>query len=154
MMVNPDPSKATEGERTSSNYADRMNSAEALLGTYKPSARDYIAANAMMQGGATTSIAANSVLSAEGQRYYQAAADWVRAKLRKESGAVISPQEMAQEIKTYFPLPNDDDETIAQKAQARQQALQGMRGMAGRAATPQPQRPGQSSNKVVDFGDY
>ena len=73
------------------------------------------------------------MLSPKGQKYYQAAADWVRAKLRKESGATIPPDEMAQEIKTYFPIPGDYKETIRQKAAARKQAEAGMIGMAGRA---------------------
>jgi hypothetical protein len=136
LMVNPDPSKATEGERTSSNYADRMRAAEALLGSYTPNAKEYMAARMVMQSGPIVASGANKYLSPEGQTYYQAASDWVRAKLRKESGAVISPQEMEQEIKTYFPLPNDAPGTISQKKAAREQALSGMRQMAGRAASP------------------
>lgn len=126
----------TEGERTAANYLGRMQSTESLLGDYKPTARDYIAAQQLMSGGAVRSSVANSFLSPEGQKYYQAAADWVRAKLRKESGAVISPEEMAQEIKTYFPLPNDSAETIEQKRQARLQAQRGMQQMSGRAVQP------------------
>jgi hypothetical protein len=136
LMVNPDPSKATEGERTSSNYADRMRAAEALLGSYTPNAKEYMAARMVMQSGPIVASGANKYLSPEGQTYYQAASDWVRAKLRKESGAVISPQEMEQEIKTYFPLPNDAPGTISQKKAAREQALSGMRQMSGRAASP------------------
>jgi hypothetical protein len=153
-MVNPDPTKATEGERTSSNYADRMQAAEALLGNYQPSIKDYAAANAVMQRGPLVASAANAALSAEGQQYYQAASDWVRAKLRKESGAVISPGEMAQEIKTYFPVPGDTQATIEQKLRARQQAWTGMHNMAGRAQTQGPAQPGRDANKrVVKFGD-
>jgi hypothetical protein len=156
LTVNPDPSKATEGERTSTNYADRMEASEAKLGAYVPSTKDYAASSVVMSRGPVMASAANKALSKEGQLYYQAAADWVRAKLRKESGAVISPQEMEQEIKTYFPLPNDDPETVAQKAQARQQAAMGMRQMGGRGASSLPTRPGQSGvggNKRVKFGD-
>lgn len=123
----------TEGERTAGNYFGRMQAAEALLGQYTPSMTDYVAAQNVMAGGAVRSAAANAVLSPEGQKYYQAAADWVRAKLRKESGAVISPQEMAQEIKTYFPVPGDSPATISQKRQARMQAMTGMQQMGGRA---------------------
>lgn len=126
----------TEGERTSGNYLGRMQAAEKLLGDYKPSMSDYVAAQQLMAGGAVTSGLANQVLSSEGQQYYQAAADWVRAKLRKESGAVISPEEMAQEIKTYFPVPGDSTATIEQKRKAREQAQTGMQQMAGRAGQP------------------
>jgi hypothetical protein len=136
LTVNPDPAKATEGERTSSNYYGRMEAAEAKLGNSAPSAKDYIASANVMAGGAVRGSVANQYLSPEGQLYYQAAADWVRAKLRKESGAVISQEEMAQEIKTYFPLPGDKPATIEQKRQARKQAMEGMRQMGGRAVQP------------------
>jgi hypothetical protein len=151
LMVNPDPAKATEGERVSANYLGRMEAAEKKLGDYTPGIVDYGAARTVMAGNAVTSSVANKVLSNEGQRYYQAAADWVRAKLRKESGAVITPQEMEQEIKTYFPIPGDEPATIEQKRVARQQAMEGMRGMGGRAVTKQA--PQQPSTRRVKFED-
>jgi hypothetical protein len=126
--------KLTEGERVSANYAGRMRAAEEKIGTYKPNMKDYMGAVKMMEGGpVSASIANKFIISEQGQLYYQAAADWVRAKLRKESGAVIPPDEMVQEIKIYFPMPGDSQEVIVQKAQARAQALTGMEGMAGNA---------------------
>lgn len=125
-----------EGERVAANYFGRMQEAEGKLGQYQPTFKDYAAATMAMSGGAFLSPLANTAVSGEGQKYYQAAADWVRAKLRKESGAVIAPSEMAQEIKTYFPMPGDKPETITQKAEARKQALAGMEQMGGRVVTP------------------
>ena len=61
----------------------------------------------------------NFAASPEYQQYKQAQEDWVRAKLRKESGAVIGEEEMANEIKTYFPQFGDSDEVLAQKDRAR-----------------------------------
>jgi hypothetical protein len=153
LMVTPDPSKATEGERVSANYLGRMEAAEKKLGDYTPGIKDFAAARTVMSGNAVTSSVANKVLSKEGQGYYQAAADWVRAKLRKESGAVITPQEMEQEIKTYFPIPGDDPATVEQKRVARQQAMEGMRGMGGRAVVSQPQGAPKPSNRRVKFED-
>lgn len=124
----------TEGERTSANYLGRMQAAEKRLGDYKPGMMDYLSAEKWMEGGGVTSSAANMVMSEKGGAYYQAAADWVRAKLRKESGAVISPQEMVQEIRTYFPMPGDSPARIKQKQEARRQAEFGMQQMSGRAA--------------------
>jgi soluble lytic murein transglycosylase-like protein len=58
------------------------------------------------------------------QRVRQAQEDWVRAKLRLESGAAIPPDEMDREIQTYFPGLNETDPTIIeQKRKSRQQAL-------------------------------
>lgn len=154
LMVNPDPAKATEGERVSANYLGRMKAAEFLLGDYVPGVKDYAAARQVMQGGPISASVANTVLSPEGQRYYQAAADWVRAKLRKESGAVISPQEMEQEIKTYFPVPGDTAETVAQKRAARMQAQEGMQMMGGRAVVPDGDAQQSPSKRRVKFSDY
>jgi len=68
------------------------------------------------------------------QRVLQAQQAWVRAKLRKESGAVIGADEMADEIKTFFPQIGDNVKTIRQKALLRQQAEQGIAIEAGPAA--------------------
>jgi hypothetical protein len=64
--------------------------------------------------------------SPEQQKYLNAAQDWIRAKLRKESGAVISPQEMMDEYATYFPTPGDTAEVMAQKADLRARATEAM----------------------------
>lgn len=130
--------KATGENLTSAGYLSRMANAEQLLAGYSPSITDYVAAQRVIESGPTGAIVANAVMSPEGQSYYQAASDWVRAKLRKESGAVIGPQEMINEIRTYFPVPGDAPKTIEQKARARQVAAEGMAKMAGPAADTRP----------------
>lgn len=59
------------------------------------------------------------------QRYAQAAEQWIRAFLRKESGAAIGKDEFARDFKVYFPQPGDTAETVRQKAQARLNAVRG-----------------------------
>jgi hypothetical protein len=140
--MNPNATqKTTDTERTAAGFLGRMASAEPLIGSYKPSTKDYIAYGRLLNGGSTSASIANSAMSNEGQKYYQAANDWVRAKLRKESGAVISPQEMEQEIRTYFPVPGDGLDVIAQKAASRAQAVEAMKGMAGPATQRSPGSP-------------
>jgi hypothetical protein len=78
-------------------------------------------------------IAKRVVMSPEQQRYQQAADDWIRAKLRQESGAVISDDEMRSEYNTYFPQPGDSKEVIAQKRKSRQTATNSMAKAAGPA---------------------
>lgn len=118
--ANKPPTDAQAGARA---YLGRMQEAEKLLGDYSPSTKDFVSAsNIYGGGGALKSTMANKFMSKEGQKYYQAAADWVRAKLRKESGASISPTEMESELRTYFPLPGEPKEVITQKAAARQAA--------------------------------
>ena len=51
--------------------------------------------------------------------YLQAADAWIRAKLRKESGATIGDKEMEQEYATFFPQLNDTPELIKEKARQR-----------------------------------
>lgn len=149
--------KPTEGNLQSANYLGRMQAAESLLGDYVPTFTDYAAANRIYGtegAGIASTAVANSLMSKEGQQYYQAAADWVRAKLRKESGAVIAPSEMAQEIRTYFPVPGDDKDTIAQKTAARAQAEAGMRSMAGVAAPPDAGAPPPAIRRTVGGRNY
>lgn len=131
--------KTTEGEKAAANYLSRMEAAEPLIGNYIPSTADAIAFNRVLGSNSElVSSAANRFLKPEAQKHFQAASDWVRAKLRKESGASIPPAEMIQEIKTYFPMPGDSKEVVAQKAQARKVASDGMRMMAAKAAQTAP----------------
>ena len=63
----------------------------------------------------------------------------MRAKLRKESGAVIGDDEMEREIRTYFPQPGDKPEVLKAKAGSRSIAEAAMRKAGGRAIDPVPQ---------------
>lgn len=105
----------TEGQTKSAGFANRMKKAESVMAGIK----DYDPASAIEHGRAGVPLFGNYLASAEHQQYSQAASDWVRAKLRKESGAVIGDEEMAKEIETYFPMPGDSDAVIKQKAGAR-----------------------------------
>lgn len=144
----------TEGERAAHGYLERMQAAELELGAtvgagYEPgNLRDYVTAG---QGPLL-----NWAASEKGQKYRQAQEDWVRAKLRKESGAVIGDDEMEREIKVYFAQPGDSQAVIQQKSKSRKQAEQQMRSMAGRAIAGGDQRP--SAAKRLRFnpatGDF
>lgn len=63
--------------------------------------------------------------------YLQAADAWVRAKLRDESGAAISEDEMAKEYSTFFPQFNDTPEVIAEKARMRGELTEQMGSASG-----------------------
>jgi hypothetical protein len=97
------------------------------------------------RAGPISRFVGNSIMTTQGQLYRQAQEDWVRAKLRRESGAVIGEEEMAREIQVYFPQPGDSPEVITQKAQARQVAITAMRQAAGRASNSVPQVAGQTT---------
>lgn len=77
--------------------------------------------------------AGNALLSEDQQKYKQAQEAWVRAKLRKESGAAIGVKEMEDEIKTFFPRIGDKPEVIKQKAMMRNEATKSMQKQTGGA---------------------
>jgi hypothetical protein len=81
-------------------------------------------------------FARTKITSTEQQQYRQAQENWVRANLRKESGAVIGAEEMDAEIRTYFPQPGESTETIAQKNIARQVTQEAMKTAAGTSYKP------------------
>ena len=135
----------SETELTAAGYASRMNAADALLNklpeTAIPGIRQTVANNKYP-------TLAPYVSASEQQQYRQAQEDWVRAKLRKESGAVIADEEMAREIRVYFPQPGDDAAVKQQKAEARQRANQAMLVAAGKAGG---RVDGKSSDGVDDL---
>ena len=120
--------KITEGERNASGFYQRMIAANAemqrLEGSgYDPAnRRDYYTA-----GGEYL----NPLATTEGQQYRQAQDNWLRANLRKESGAAIGVAEMDQERKNYFPIPGDGPEVVAQKTRNRTTTERAMRAAAG-----------------------
>lgn len=141
--------KLTEGQAAAQGYLGRMRAAESAItkANFQPGVKDYAAGEYLYgSSGPLTGVIANQMMSKQSQQYFQSAADWVRAKLRKESGAVIRPEEMASEIRTYFPLPNDTPELVAQKAQARKQAEAQLEVMGGGAV---PGTPAAASPKRV-----
>lgn len=139
---------ATEGERNAAGYLMRMQEATKLLDQFEgkgsASYGSQVAGAIPLVGG----LARRAVMSPEQQQYRQAQEDWVRAKLRKESGASIAADEMEREIETYFPMPGDGKEVIAQKRKSRLVANDSFRSSAGRAAQPGAANQGG----VVDFG--
>jgi hypothetical protein len=126
--------KATEGQLNAAGYASRMIEAEKIIDTAPPQAQRVgpLAATVgalPLVGG----VGERLMMTPEQQQVRQAQEDWVRSKLRKESGAVIGDEEMSREIKTYFPQIGDSPPVIAQKARARQIAINAMQTSAGPA---------------------
>jgi len=80
----------------------------------------------------------SSILDAKGQQYLAASMDWTRAKLRKESGAVIGTKEASDEYKTYFPVAGDSPETIEFKRKLRAIATENMMKETGRTRKREP----------------
>lgn len=66
---------------------------------------------------------ANRTLTPDQRQAAQAMRNFITAKLRKESGAAISPTEFDDARTTYFPALGDDEGTLANKKQLRDSVL-------------------------------
>jgi ribosomal protein L17 len=71
--------------------------------------------------------------SKERKLFEQSKNNFVSAVLRKESGAVISPEEREAEEKKYFAQPGDPPEVLAQKEVSRRQAIENLKSGSGAA---------------------
>lgn len=141
--------KPTEMEQKAAGFAQRMELSDQLIkevenkvstqqlegkdvGTMYPTARTQALGNVPLIGKYLENVGS----STQQQLYRQAQENWVRANLRKESGAVIGEGEMKDEIRTYFPQPGDKPEQIAQKQLSRQVTQKAMKTAAGASYEP------------------
>ena len=143
--------KPTEGERNAAGFAQRMEFSEEKIKEIENKVAEerlagknvgdpYATARTEFLGGVPL---VGGYLQTKGSSiqqnlYRQAQENWVRANLRKESGAAIGKEEMEREIATYFPTAGEitKPEIVAQKAQARQVTMDSMRKAAGNAYEP------------------
>ena len=124
----------TDSQLRAGGFYDRMIQSVGIIDPLEAAGKYPMVGAAMAQSiPFVGDVAKRVVMSPEEQRYQQAADDWIRAKLRQESGAVISDDEMRSEYNTYFPQPGDSKEVIAQKRRARQTATNSMAKAAGPA---------------------
>jgi hypothetical protein len=121
----------TEGQAKALIFGSRMAVADEVLdelakdGWTDPSRLKQFAESLPLVGTGAGMVA--NAAATPGQRQVeQAQRDFINAVLRRESGAVISPQEFSNAAKQYFPQPYDDDETLAQKKANRRVAIAGM----------------------------
>lgn len=143
--------KTTEGERNAAGFYKRMVSASQQLEALTKSGYDP---TSLRDFAATGRTLTNFAASPKGQQYYQAAMNWVRANLRKESGAAIGVDEARQEIRNYFPQPGDSAAVIAQKDEQRRVVEQAMRTAAGGAlppVEPRAPKPAAPTGKTIRY---
>jgi hypothetical protein len=141
--------KPTESEQKAAGFAQRMELSDQLLkdienkvytqqaagkdvGTMYPTTRTQALGSVPLVGSYLENVGS----SKQQQLYRNAQENWVRANLRKESGAVIGTDEMKDEIKTYFPQPGNEPEVIAQKQLLRQVTQNAMKTAAGKSYVP------------------
>lgn len=83
----------------------------------------------------------NYLVSSNYQQAEQAQRDFINALLRRESGAVISPEEFDSARKQYLPQPGNGPKVLQQKAANRDLVIRGLINAAGSAFKPAPVSP-------------
>jgi hypothetical protein len=140
---------------TRAQEADKIIGTLASQGVNQPSFAQQVTGGEGMTGGIATAMA-----NPQQQQVDQAQRDFINAVLRRESGAVISPQEFANARKQYFVQPGDSPQVQAQKARNRQIAVAGIlaevpEGKRGVNLPPMPSStPAQApSSSILDQAD-
>jgi hypothetical protein len=119
--------KTTEGQKTSAGYYARALRSHKAYGEGIES-----------RGGLTQMIVnrlpqelVDEQTSPERREAENYASEFIRAKLRRESGATIPEPELAAEYRVYFPVPGDGPADLERKRQLREQVIEGLRVAAG-----------------------
>jgi hypothetical protein len=119
--------KTTEGQKTSAGYYARALRSHKAYGEGIES-----------RGGLTQMIVnrlpqelVDEQTSPQRREAENYASEFIRAKLRRESGATIPEPELAAEYRVYFPVPGDGPADLERKRQLREQVIEGLRVAAG-----------------------
>ena len=126
------PTKPTGEEIKASGFAARMESVSPLLDELEAGAnKPFISQPQFLIGELPQGkFLQRKSMTPEQQQYATAAREWIRAKLRKESGAAIPAEEMQEEYETYFPMPGDTPARIKLKSDLRKKNTLEMRAAA------------------------
>lgn len=143
--------KLTADEAKASGFYDRMISSQGEIDRVLSESPDF---EPSAFGETAPAAISNTLASPEFQQYKQAADDWIRAKLRRESGAVIGAEEMTSEYKNYFPEFGDSSQVIEQKKRARRTAEKAMGKALSGAAKVEEAVIDKASKVVARRGTY
>lgn len=129
-------------------YADRVNQSNQVLNTNREVANNI--SYAKFKLATSTSVLANQALSPEERQVALAMRNFITAKLRKESGATISPTEFQEARLQYFPVPGDDEGTLRNKESLRESVLNNLILGSGGAYNPtQLQQPQNAFSQAI-----
>lgn len=117
--------RVTVDESKAGGFADRMLEANGLLDTYGNAGLSPWS-QMVTDNSYIPDVMENYLVNEDFQKYSQARRNFINAQLRRESGAVISPEEFENANKQYFPMPGDSQEVLKQKAQGRKIAVDAM----------------------------
>ena len=151
---NPSQKPMNSDQAKASGFYDRMAGAEEIftnLTTNLDPASGERTRNGFKPGDRTEQYRPHWMQSSEYQRYKNGADDWIRAKLRRESGAVIGPEEMEKEYEIYFPQPGDSQDLVAQKVDLRKRAQDGMKKSIGQMQEFENPFANASNEELLNF---
>ncbi len=137
------PTIMNEAQSKDALYADRAYVSDAGINSTGDAGTSYA-----QRAVEAIPLVGNSLVSDDYQSFSQSQRDFINAILRRESGAVISPDEFKNARKQYFPQPGDSDKTLAQKAANRELAASGI----ARGAGPAYKAPSLPAGEI-DFND-
>ena len=126
----------TESQGKAAGFGVRAEGADAIIrsvgagGDVQPGLIKRAAESVPFVGNALGTMA-NVTQSEDQQKVEQAQRNFINAVLRRESGAVISPEEFDNARKQYFPQPGDHPGTIAQKLENRQAVIASLKTESG-----------------------
>ena len=131
--------KPTETETNAAGFASRMVAANQITSKLatgaQPKTVEAVLNAIPLIGSKIPEIIPEGIggLSPERRQYLQAANNFIRANLRKESGAAIGADEWMAEFVNYFPQYNDDAQTIKNKEIFRNILTQNMVAAGGKS---------------------
>ena len=140
----------TEGQSKDATYSTRAEGALPIIDSMGE------ALTSLPQSmGAGLPVVGNYTKTKEYQQAEQAGNEFLQALLRKDTGAAITSNEMAEYGSVYLPRPGDGPELLEQKKQSRRRALAAMKaGMTPQAILAQERalistgdKPAPTTNK-------
>ncbi len=145
----------TEAQAKAYAFGARMENSSRVLNALEAQTRLFDPASPANKMAGSTGVwtPMNYMAPVKAQSYMQAAKNWSEAELRFKSGAAVTPKEIDENVKIYFPQPGDGIDTIRQKAQARAVTEQSMRVVMGKGGDRQmPQQPDDDPFKLRGRG--
>lgn len=114
----------TEGQSKALLFGARMQAAEDVLTKLAESGTEVSIPGSRSGYGVGSVV--NALQPQQRQQLDQAKRDFINAVLRRESGAVISPEEFDNAERQYFPQPGEGPQQRAQKKANRELATRGI----------------------------
>jgi len=122
---------ATQAQETVAGYASRIEQSNPIIGSLEDEIVKMNFAKFKLEQSLPSALQSDTV-----RQFNQAALNFINAKLRQESGAVIGDPEYVKAEAQYLPQPGDDAITLKNKSQNRQLIFNSLKNAGGSAYTP------------------